>query len=139
MQRLAASLLAVGVSACLAGPTGVDAFPFAGMWEYDAVQEIPTPSTVAGAMSWAGSGDVAGFEGTAAWTEVLPGGGVRLLNGPLSGLLLQDSIVDFTVQIEGVARRHVGVIRGDSATGTWADGGASTSSGTFIARRSGTL
>jgi len=124
------------LSACV-GPTGPDAFPFAGPWDYDAVQEIPSPATVVGAMTWAGSGDAENFEGTAAWTEQVPGGALRLLNGPLSGMLVQDSIVDFTVQIEGVARRHVGVIRGDSASGTWADGGASTASGTFVARRDG--
>jgi hypothetical protein len=130
-----ASVLAGG--ACAVGPTGAGSFAYGGSWTYAGAQETPTMLTLAGPVSFVGTGDDAGFEGSIVLTETAPGGAVRILSGPASGLVLQDTILDFTTQFSGVARRHVGVARGDSIAGTWADGAGSVATGSFVLRRAG--
>lgn len=131
-------LFAAVLAAACAWPMDADgSFAFAGTWSYEGVQEIPSALEFSGPVTLA-AGDATEFEGTVALTETTPLGGVRLLSGPLSGLVVEDSILDFTVQVGGASRRHVGIARGDSVVGTWADGGGSVASGRFTLRRTGT-
>lgn len=131
--RAAGWVIAFG-AACDLSP-GPDTFALRGAWDYEATQQVPASTTIAGSMTWAGAGSAGTFEGAASWLEQLPGGSVHSLAGALSGELMQDSIVDFTVQLGTAARWHVGVLRGDSISGSWADGAGSTASGTWVARR----
>jgi hypothetical protein len=134
-RLLAQITTAIAMVGCALGPTGGDSFVYSGRWSYEASQETPSLLTLAGPVSLAGAGSAEAFEGTVALTETAPSGAVRVLSGPVSGIVVQDSILDFTAQLGGVSRRHVGVARGDSIRGTWADGPASMASGTFVLRR----
>jgi hypothetical protein len=131
-------VIALLAAACTWPMDADGGFAFAGSWSYEGVQEIPSALEFTGPVSLAAAGDPTDFEGTVALTETTPLGAVRLLSGPLSGLVVDDSILDFTVQLAGAARRHVGIARGDSVVGTWADGGGSVASGRFTLRRVGT-
>ncbi len=135
-MAVAALLVALFVG-CTLGPTDAGTFPFGGSWTYAGAQETPTMLSLAGPVSLVGAGDGGDFEGTVVLTETAPGGAVRVLSGPASGVVLQDTILDFTVQFTGIARRHVGIARGDSISGTWADGAGSVATGSFVLRRVG--
>lgn len=108
-----------------------------GAWTYTGRQETPSPATLEGSLNWK---DVAGtpgaFEGTFTVQETLPTGAIRTLNGPGAGQLVADSVADFDLTIDGVGRRHIGVLRADSISGSWAvlDAGH-TASGQFVLRR----
>lgn len=134
-RRLAQITAALAVVGCALGPTSGGSFAYSGRWSYEASQETPSLLTLVGPVSLAGANSADAFEGTVALTETAPSGAVRVLSGPVSGIVVQDSILDFTAQLSGVSRRHVGVARGDSIRGTWADGPASMASGTFVLRR----
>lgn len=136
MRRMLACL-ALALGGCAVGPTAGGTFAYAGDWTYVGAQDTPTPLALTGPLAMRGAGGADAFEGTVALTESAPSGAVRTLSGPVSGVVVQDSILDFTAQLGGVSRRHVGVARGDSIRGTWADGAVSTASGSFVLRRTG--
>ena len=137
MRGLLFIFLAVIVGACSEVVTQLDGDTAAGSWEYSGTQEIPQSAVLSGSLSlYAVSSSPAAFEGGASLSEVAPNGQLRELHGIAGGSIYSDSIVDFDIVVLGIARRHVGILRGDSIAGSWlsADGGAA--GGKFNMRRS---
>jgi len=138
--RLLALSLAMLLAACGA-TTGPDvASAVAGTWTYTGTEEAPDPATLSGTLSLHGvSGADGAFEGTFTILEQAPTGTATPLAGTTAGNVISDSIADFDLIVGTVARRHIGVLRGDSISGSWAsmDGGTNES-GKFTMRRSGT-
>jgi hypothetical protein len=99
---------------------------------------MPTPATLSGSLEWKGvSGGAQAFEGTYTLVEQLSSGVNRTLSGSGAGQILNDSIADFDLTVDGADRQHIGILRGDSITGNWAVLDVNQqSSGTFVLRRS---
>jgi hypothetical protein len=133
-RRSALALVAL-IAGCTFGPTETSAFEFAGEWSYEGTQNVPGPASITGPMEWASAGGTGLFEGGAVWTEVVPGGGVRMLTGLVAGAVVSDTIVEFTAAVSGVTRWHQGIVRGDSTWGVWTDLSGPTATGTYVARR----
>lgn len=142
MTRLAcARVIALGSFALLLTGTGCGAgtepgeppVALVGAWTYEASQDAPAIATLEGTLRidrqigqrMEGSLDV--IESSDAES--------RRLTGLVTGLVLDAVTVDFDVLIEGVARRHVAEVRGDSIVGAWIDVRTGGSSGTFTAAR----
>jgi hypothetical protein len=110
--------------------------PIGGEWGYHASQRTPAIAAVDGSLTLHGVAGDGAFEGTFVGDEQTAAGGLRRLDGTAAGRLLNDSIADFDLVLGGVARRHVGIVRGDSISGSWATQGVTPmASGDFVARR----
>ncbi len=111
--------------------------PVAGAWTYAGTQATPAPATLDGTVTWQGvTGADGAFEGTFTLSERLPTGATRTLSGPGAGNLLADTVADFDLTVDGVARRHIGVLRADSIRGSWATlETGQNASGDFVLRR----
>lgn len=135
-------VLALGLmfaAACVtstdAGPSGV---PVQGRWAYAASQSSPSPAEAIGALTFSSqSGSSVGGSLDVIETDVR--GLQRRLAGPVTGRTVDSTTLDFDAVVDGMSRRHVGVIRKDSIIGSWIEmptsGGAISASGTFRAKR----
>ena len=104
----------------------------AGNWRLTGTQSAPSADLQGQLLIARQDGDL--ITGSAGWDERDAVGVVRSGGGPLSGRVINDRDIDFDVTVAGVARRHVGSIRGDTVEGNWiqfSDG----RSGTFRAVR----
>jgi hypothetical protein len=98
------------------GPNG----PFAdlvGEWELTGSQASP-------AFAYVGTLEITGQDGEtivgqASWTEPDGMGGSLASGGPLNGLVIGTTDVDFDLEVEGGDRRHVGRIHSDTISGVW--------------------
>lgn len=124
----------VGAVACSAA-TESEATSADGTWTYGATQQAPVPATVSGTLSLVGVGGGGAFEGTLAAVEQTAAGETRPATGTVAGRVVADTVLDFDVVLSGVARRHLGVRRGDSVSGTWTTVSGSAASGRFGLRR----
>ncbi|HEY5085854.1 MAG TPA: hypothetical protein VII66_00720 [Gemmatimonadaceae bacterium] len=128
---LAAFIVAGMAAACSIGTeTGPSPVNISGAWRYTALQQAPTQSSISGTLTVT---DQAGttFDGSFDAIEVLPDGSSRRLLGPVHGQTLDASTLDFDVMLD-VSRRHVAVIRGDTAAGNWlAESSSVTAAGSF--------
>jgi len=117
--------------------TGVsDLSPVSGSWTYMGAQSFPEARALAGLVSWLGvRGGTGGFEGNFQIVEEGPGGVSRSLAGIGSGVLLADTVADFDLEVAGVRRRHIGVLRSDSIKGSWVELPSGTASGSFLLRK----
>lgn len=129
----------VFVSAC-AGTTepGRAGVPVLGSWDYIAVQTSPATADLRGVITFATqSGSAVGGSHEVLETDVR--GQQRRLAGPISGRTVDSTTLDIELGLDVVARRHVGIVRGDSLTGTWLEiprsGSSLGASGTFRAKR----
>lgn len=136
MQRAAVLIALLGTAlACgdAVSPTSV----VDGVWVYTGTQDAPSSSDLDGTVTWHGvAGGEQAFEGTFSMVERQQNGALRNLSGPGAGQILSDSIADFDLTVSGVSRRHIGILRGDSITGSWSAvdiGQAAT--GRFVLRR----
>ena len=142
MKTLGVLLCAASVAAgacTIRDATGPDAVaPVAGSWRYSSSQVAPSPAETNGTLSLSVAPD-GSIVGTAAVVERVPGTVDLALAGQISGLALDTLTVEFTLTLAAVAREHLGVLRGDSLTGTWVvtDGAAAGTSGRFTAVRTG--
>ena len=119
-------------------PAGDDSTIVIGTWSYDARQATPAIELTGQLrIERQSNGRI---EGELNAQEKDAQGMMRTRVGVVSGRVLADGALDFDVLLQGTAtaRRHVGRVRGDSITGTWAETtlGAPLS-GPFSARRSG--
>jgi hypothetical protein len=139
MSRTCAALASVAAVACLgATDPGKMGVPVVGSWNYVATQSSPLAAQLNGALAFSGQTG-AEISGTLDVIEVSAGGASRRLSGPVSGRTVDSTTLDFDLILGDVTRRHVGVVKGDSLTGTWVetplDGGAPSASGTFRASK----
>ena len=113
-------------------------FPVVGTWSYVATQGSPSAAQLNGSLAFSGQTG-AQVSGTLDVVEVGAGGLQRRLSGPVSGRTVDSTTLDFDLLLGDVSRRHVGLVRGDSLSGTWVetpiDGGLPSASGTFRASR----
>ncbi len=135
------SAIATGAAVACLGPTdpGKMGVPVVGTWSYVATQGSPSAAQLNGSLSFSGQTG-AEVNGTLDVIEVGAGGASRRLSGPISGRTVDSTTLDFDLLLGDVTRRHVGLVRGDSLSGTWVetpvDGGLPSASGTFHASRS---
>lgn len=118
-------------------PAGADSTIVTGSWSYEARQNSPAIELTGQLrIERQNSGRI---EGELNAQERDAQGMMRTRVGVISGRVLSDGAVDFDVLLQGTAapRRHVGRVRGDTITGTWAETtiGAPIT-GPFSARRS---
>jgi hypothetical protein len=126
-----ATLVAVLAGCESPADEGEAPFSFVGTWNYEATQTAPF-ATLAGALSitaqtgrdFSGSLDVIETDGS----------GSRPRNGPVSGRVLDSITVDFDAFLDVTARRHFGIVRGDSVQGNWVEG-AGGPAGSFTGER----
>jgi len=128
---LATATLA-GALGCGSG-TGPGEPPVAlvGSWTYEASQVAPASASLEGTLEIERQIGQR-MEGSLDVIETSAGEG-RRLTGLLTGLALDATTVDFDVAIDGVARRHVAEVRGDSLVGAWVEMRTGGASGTFTA------
>lgn len=134
---MALVLLASTVScSSLAGPCE-ETGDIGGEWTYQATQDTPAPATLHGSMVIS-TRRCADFQGVLDIVEVLPTGESRRVSGPVSGMVLDSTLVRFEAVVGGETREHLARLRADSITGDWIQaltGG--TASGRFAGRRTG--
>ena len=102
-----------------------------GSWSYEGAQQAPVPATLDGSLeisrqdgpSFEGSLDV--FESSAEES--------RRITGIVTGIALDAVTLDFDVLVDGVSRRHVAEIRGDTIEGAWVEVRTGGASGSFRA------
>lgn len=102
-----------------------------GSWAYEASQVSPASASLEGTLEIERQIGQR-MEGSLDVIETSAGAG-RRLTGLLTGLALDATTVDFDVAIDGVARRHVAEVRGDSLVGAWVEMRTGGASGTFTA------
>lgn len=131
---VAMSLLAVLGAGCGSSTEpGEPPVALVGSWTYEGSQVSPASATLEGTLEITRQIGQR-MEGSLDVIESAAGEG-RRLTGLLNGLALDAVTVDFDVSIDGVARRHVAEVRGDSIIGAWIEVRTGGSSGTFIATR----
>jgi hypothetical protein len=113
-----ASVLLSATAGCdfTTGPSGPVA-NLVGEWTLTGSQAAPA-FNFAGVLEVTAQ-DGATISGTASWTEPDGMGGSVATGGPLSGLVIDTTDVDFDLSIDGGERRHVGRIDHDTITGVW--------------------
>ena len=139
-RRVRLSLIfAVGlVTGCLRS-TDIEgsAANITGTWRYVALQTGPTRESLDGSLSLSRQSG-ASFEGRLDVQVVdVQTGQSRTANGIVTGSAPEGGTVDFDVSLDSKPRRHVGLLAGDTITGTWiaSAAGGITGSGTFRAER----
>lgn len=123
---------------CSSGPTESDGpSPAAGNWSYQGIQIFPDSREIQGTAVWfTVPGENGPFEGSYNLVEEQSGGGeMRSLVGVGSGNVFADTIADFELDLAGIRRRHVGILRNDSIVGEWVEIRSGGASGTFLLRR----
>lgn len=120
--------------ACSAGTEpGAPPVVLIGSWSYEGAQQSPVPATLEGSLEVAGQ-DGRTFDGSLDVIESSAAGS-RRLTGIVTGLALDAVTLDFDVLLDGVSRRHVAEIRGDTIEGAWMDVQSGGASGSFRAVR----
>ena len=108
-----------------------------GEWTYQATQEAPASATLNGSMVIS-TRRCADFQGVLDVVEVLPTGDSRRVSGPVSGTVLDSTLVRFEVIIGGTTREHLARLSADSITGDWVQAlSGAAASGRFAGRRVG--
>lgn len=126
-------LLVFLLTACDSPTDNATAVDVQGEWTYQATQTTPVLD-MAGALIISEQ-EGASFTGTAQLTETDVQGSQRTRLAVLSGRVVGGDVVDMDLYVDTQVRRHVARIVADSMSGTWSVTGATTSSGTFTARR----
>ena len=131
-----ASVATLALSGCglLTGPSDGEVADMLGTWTLTGTQSAP-------ALDFAGTLTITaqrGSEivGTASWEERDGSGSIRLDGGPISGLVLTASDVDFDITLLSGERRMIGRLSADTLTGAWAQPSASSNGGFRAVRRS---
>lgn len=136
--RSIALLAALALAACgsESEDCGAPADP-SGTWDYGATQSDPG-ATVSG--TWVLSHpETCRIAGTFSAAVDAGDGSPMLLSGSVSGIFLDETHVEIHLYPTGAGdRAHLGIVAGDSMSGTWDQPGASAGvSGTFHAERTG--
>ena len=115
-----ASLVAtLVVSACSSPAATCDqANVVAGQWSYRATRESPVPGTISGTLVLQ-SMTCVDLQGVIDVVEVLTTGETQHLAGPVSGTVVDSTLVRFEAILGGATREHFARLAGDSLSGTW--------------------
>ena len=131
------SLLVVLVASACENATATCDKPnvVSGQWAYRATRESPVPGTITGTLVLQ-SMNCVDLQGVIDVVEVLTTGETQHLAGPVSGTLVDSTLVRFEATLGGRSREHFARLSGDSLSGTWIEtavgaGGA----GPFTGRR----
>ena len=132
-------LLLVACTVSCSSPSGPCDEPgdIRGEWTYQATQDATTSATLHGSMviSTRRCGD---FQGVLDVVEVRPTGESRRVSGPVTGTLLDSTLVRFEASVGGTMREHLARIHADSITGDWIQAlTGAAASGRFAGRRVG--
>jgi hypothetical protein len=136
--RFLAIVLALVGCAETTGPDCGGTAPVDGDWEYHAEQTTPLPGAMLVGELAVSEVDGCDFSGALSVDETPNGGGSTVTYaGPLFGIAVNDSVVNFDADLkDGPARVHTAQVFGDSLAGEWIEGsGGSALRGTFWARR----
>ena len=107
----------------------------AGQWSYRATRESPVPGTITGTLVLQ-SMNCVDLQGVIDVVEVLTTGETQHLAGPVSGTLVDSTLVRFEATLGGGSREHFARLSGDSLSGTWIETAAGTGgAGPFSGRR----
>jgi hypothetical protein len=140
MLRATLGLLAAALTAACSSSTGPDTAGVSVLasWGYVGRQTSPTDAALAGTLAFMSQAG-ASVAGALDVVETSAGGAQRRMAGAVSGRTVNSTTLDFDVTLTSVTRRHIGVVKGDSITGTWIEqplgGGAPSASGSFRAAR----
>jgi hypothetical protein len=137
--RFSMALLLVSSTVSCSSPSGPcdETGDIRGEWTYQATQDAPAPATLHGSMVIS-TRRCADFQGAIDIVEVLPTGESRRVSGPVSGTVLDSTLIRFEAVVGGATREHLARLRADSITGDWIQaltGGAA--SGRFAGQRVG--
>ena len=134
---LARSIVLLAVAACASAPSGSFNAPVVGTWDYVATQESPITATITGTLK-IDAQTSGNFTGSLSITLTPSGGGSpTAMSGPLTGQSVSNTAVEFDACLDActVPWTHLGLVAGDSLTGSWIQQGGP--SGTFRAHRTG--
>ena len=133
---LASLVAAVAASACSSPAATCDQTNVVeGQWSYRATRESPVAGTITGTLVLH-SMNCVDLQGVIDVVEVLATGESQHLAGPVSGTVVDSTLVRFEATLGGASREHFARLKGDSLSGTWIEttvgaGGA----GPFAGRR----
>ena len=106
-----------------------------GQWTYRATRESPVPGTITGTLVLQ-SMNCVDLQGVIDVVEVLTTGETQHLAGPVSGTLVDSTLVRFEATLNGGSREHFARLSGDSLSGTWIETAVGTGgAGPFTGRR----
>lgn len=89
-----------------------------GQWSYRATRESPVPGTITGTLVLQ-SMNCVDLQGVIDVVEVLTTGETQHLAGPVSGTVVDSTLVRFEATLGGRSREHFARLSGDSLSGTW--------------------
>lgn len=134
MYFLSVVLLAGSLSGCAsatdAGSTSID---LRGLWAYTAVQTSGTRVSYTGTLNFTQQTG-ATFNGSLDLQAATPQGVVTRVSAVVGGRVLAGNEIDFDAGFLDGTRRYVGMIAGDSITGSWATSDLAAS-GTYAMKR----
>lgn len=140
MPHIALRLAGCALLAACASSTAPDTpgVPVVGTWRYAGRQTTPADADLAGTLVFSTQAG-ARIGGALDFIETNATGAQRRIAGAAAGRTVDSTTLDFDVTLSGVTRRHVGVVKGDSVTGTWIEqpigGGAPSAAGSFRGAR----
>ena len=110
---------ALAASACESPAASCDqSNVVSGPWTYRATRESPVPGTITGTLVLQ-SVNCVDLQGVIDVVEVLTTGESQHLAGPVSGTLVDSTLVRFEATLNGGSREHFARLSGDSISGTW--------------------
>jgi len=109
--------------------------PVLGEWSYHATRESGVQGTISGSLVME-SRNCSDLHGVIDVVEVLATGQSRRVAGPVSGTMVDSTLVRFEALLDGGSREHFARIRGDSIAGNWVETSSGASgAGPFSGRR----
>ena len=135
MSALGAVTLAAAVSCSSPTSSCEGTSQVAGQWSYAATRESPVHGTISGSLeiTLVNCVDLLGVIDV---VETLTTGETRRLAGPVSGTVVDSTLVRFEAELGGGSREHFARIKGDSLAGTWVEtNGGPSGTGPFGGRR----
>jgi hypothetical protein len=108
-----------------------------GQWTYSATRESPVAGTITGTLVLQ-SMNCVDVQGVIDVVEVLTTGETQHLAGPVSGTVVDSTVVRFEAVLGGGSREHFARLSGDSLSGTWIETAVGApGAGPFSGRRQG--
>lgn len=118
--RAVAMAVVLALAACTGSTdTGPPPVVLTGSWGYAGTQVVPTAQLVGTLVVSSQAGHT--FSGIFSATQSGFGIPTAVLNGTVQGTAVSGDALDFNVIVNGVTRRHFGLIHGDSVVGNWQD------------------
>jgi len=140
-RSMAVALVVVALTAaasCSSPTASCDrASAIAGQWTYAATRESPVHGTISGSLAITAVNCV-DLQGVMDVVETLTTGETRRMAGPVSGTVVDSTLVRFEAELGsgGGSREHFARVIGDSLAGTWVETtGGPSGAGPFSGRR----